>query len=264
MCFHATEEGMSSDTTDRQTGSKILGIISALDERGEAGVTELAEQLDIAKSTVHYHLDTLRKEGYVVKDTKRYRLTLRFMEMGERVRRRIPLYEIAKDEIDTLAAQTGELVILMVEEQCLGVYLYKAGGKGAIDVDAPIGRFATLHNRALGKAILAHLDQSRVEEILEKRGLPRTTPRTTVDREQLFEELERIRNEDIAFNREEAIEGLHGVAVPILDADGNPLGAISIAGPAKRLEGETFTEQYPTLLSKSRNVIELNVQHADR
>lgn len=255
---------MGSHNGGQKTGSKILGIVSALDERGGAGVTELADQLAIAKSTVHYHLDTLRREGFVVKGDGKYHLTLRFLEMGERVRGRIPLYGIAKDEIDALADRTNELAILMVEEQCLGVYLYKSRGENAIDVDAPIGRFANLHNRALGKAILAHLDRSRVEEILTKRGLPRTTPQTIVDREQLFDELERIRDEDIAFNREESIEGFRGVAVPILDADEKPLGAISIAGPSKRLEGEKFTEQYPTLLSKARNVIELNVQHADR
>ena len=253
---------MASDNGDRKTGTKILGLVEELNRCDEAGVTELADRLGIAKSTAYYHLETLRERGFVVKSDGEYRLSLRFLRIGEQRRNHIPLYEAAREQIDHLAQETDELAILMVEEQGLGVYLYKATGANAIDIDAPIGRFARLHNRALGKAIMAHMDENRVREIIDEHGLPPTTDQTIGSADELFDEFERIRQEGVAYNFEEAMEGLHGLAVPVLDEDDSVLGAISIAGPSKRLEGEKMSEEFPALLSQARNIVELNVNHS--
>lgn len=254
---------MGADHAEQKAGKKILGIVDALREEQALGVTELADCLDVAKSTAHYHLDTLRKEGYVVKDGPKYRLSLRFLRIGELTQNRVAIYEPATEEIEKLAAKTDELAILAVEEQGMGVYLNKVAGENAIDIDAPIGRFAHLHNRAYGKAILAHLDESRVEEIVDEHGLPQTSARTITDPDELFDELEEIRERGYAINNEESIEGINGIAVPILDNDGSVLGGISLAGPSKRLEVERMAGKYADLLSKARNVIELTVQHRD-
>lgn len=254
---------MGADRADQKTGQKIVGIIEALHGEEELGVTELAGRLNIAKSTAHYHLNTLYEEGYVVKDGSKYRLSLRFLQIGELTRSRVPIYDTATKEVEMLADRSQELVILAVEEQGLGVYLHKASGEHAVDIDAPIGRFAYLHNRAYGKAILAYLDESRVEAILDEHGLTQTSAQTITDRGELFKELEEIRSRGFAINREESIEGIHGVAAPLLDNDDSVLGAISIAGPSKRLQGEKLTDECVDLLSRARNVIELNVQHRE-
>ena len=247
------------DRTDQSAGEKLLAIINALDELKGAGVTDIAKQTEIPKSTVHYHLDTLCNQGFVVKDRDLYRIGLRFLEIGEHARHQIPLYEAASPEMPKLAQSAGELALMMVEEQGVGVYLDKVGGEDAIDVDAPIGRHAHLHNRALGKAILAHLDEDQVNNIVQTWGLPATTKHTITEEDALFEELKQIRNEGVAFNREESIEGMHGVGVPILNGD-QVMGAISIAGPSTRMSGEQFTEKLPSLLSQSKNVIQLKLQ----
>jgi DNA-binding IclR family transcriptional regulator len=230
---------MGSDTQSGDSRSKALDVISVLDEGGATGVTEIAQQLSIAKSTAHYHLDTLREKGFVVREGTRYKLSMEFLKFGFRVRQRIPLFEAARTEIDKLGRKTGELVILSTEQRGLGVSLYKAGGSEALDVDAPIGRTATLHDR----------------------GLPQTTDQTITSRDELYEELDSIREDGVAFNREEHIEGINGVGVPILNAGGAVRGAVSIAGPTSRMRGATFTENYPYLLSKTRNVIELEIEH---
>lgn len=252
---------MCPNTPSGDSRSKTLDVISVLDENGATGVTEIADRLSVAKSTAHYHLDTLREEGFVVREGPEYKLSMEFLKFGFRVRQRIPLYEAAKSEVDKLGRKTGELVILSTEQRGLGVYLYKAGGYEALDVDAPIGRTATLHNRALGKAMMTHFPEGKVDRILDEHGLPRTTDQTITSREGLYEELDGIREEGVAFNREEHIEGINGVGVPILDADGAVAGAVSIAGPTSRMRGSTFTENYPYLLSKARNVIELELGH---
>lgn len=225
------------------------------------GVTEVADTLGIAKSTAHYHLSTLRQNGFVTKNGTRYGLGLSFLKMGLQTRRREPLFDAAKEEIDKLADETGELAILSVEQRGLGVYLYKRGGSNALDIDAPIGGSATLHNRALGKAMMSRFPEARVDEIFDRHGLPKTADRTITDRKELKRALQEVRDEGVAFNREESIDGIHGVGVPITSADGEVLGAISVAGPAKRLNGSLFDEELPDLLSRARNVIELNHQH---
>ena len=148
-----------------------------------------------------------------------------------------------------------------MEQRGLGVYLYKRGGSDALDIDAPIGGSATLHNRALGKAMMSRFSEARVDEIIDRHGLPKTADRTIATRDELKRALQQVRDEGVAFNREESIDGIHGVGVPITSAEGEVLGAISVAGPAKRLNGSLFAEELPDLLSRARNVIELNHQH---
>jgi DNA-binding IclR family transcriptional regulator len=252
---------MSCDAIKEDPSSTLLQTISVLDERETVGVTELADELGVAKSTAHYHLDTLWSQGFVVKDGTQYRLGLRFLGIGLRTRRRIPIFDVAKKEIDKLASETGELAILSIEQRGLGVFIYKSGGSDAVDIDAEIGEGATMHNRALGKAMLAQYDEQRVGEIIDRHGLPQTTEHTITTRKELREELRDVRDANIAFNREESLEGIHGVGVPITSGGGDVLGAMSIAGPAKRLNGTIFTEDCPSLLSRARNVVELNYQH---
>lgn len=251
------------ETPNKDTGrttKKLLNIIAALDEHGGQGVTELATRMDIPKSTIHYHLQILRESGYVVQENQKYRLGLRFLQVGDRTRRRIPLFKAAKEQINELATITGELAILMVEEQGLGVILYKQAGENAVDMDASIGRRARLHDRALGKAILAHLPDERVDEIIQEHGLRKTTEKTIHEREELFNALEQIRDKGVAFNSGEAVKGLNGIAVPILDDDERLLGAISVAGPATHLEDDELVEDIQNHLFQAKNVIELKLK----
>lgn len=254
---------MEGEPPTEKTGRKILAIIDELQRAEYLGVTELADRLGIAKSTAHYHLNTLHEEGYVVKEDAQYRLSLRFLRIGILARNRAPLFDTAETELEELALETGELAFLGVEEQDMGVYLHKAAGENAVDIDAQTGRFDYLHNRAFGKAILAHLGRDRVDEIIETHGLVRTTPQTITDRDELFEELEEIRSRGFAINEEESIAGIHGVATPILDKDGTVLGAITLAGPSERMDRSMMTEEYAELLARTRNVVELPIQHAD-
>jgi len=240
---------------------KQLLVLEALDDLGVAGVTEVADHLSLPKSTVHYHLDILEQGRYVVRDSGKYELSLRFLELGERVRRRLPLFDVAKPEIEKLATKTGELALLMVEQRGMGVYVYKSKGENAIDIDAPIGRHAHLHNRAMGKAILAFLPENEVEKSVHQHGLPATTENTITDREDLKAELESIEESGVSFNRQESVSGMRGVAVPILGS-GGVLGAMSIAGPQARLGDDDTERELVNLLNRSRNVIELSIQNA--
>lgn len=237
-------------------------IVEVLKDVDTIGITELADRLELPKSTVHSHVHTLRELEYVHKEGGEYQIGCRFLELGERARDRTVIYDHAKAEVDRLASETGEISGLMVEEHGLGSLIYRSEGERAVQLDTFIGIRFSLHTAALGKAILAHLPPERVDEILGERGLPERTPNTITDRETLMRELDSIRKEGIAFGDEERISGFRSIAAPITSSAGEALGAISIAGPTSRLRGEKFETAYPELLRDAANVIELDITYS--
>ena len=179
---------MDSQGVTVQATRTSFRILETLAQLNGAGVTELATELDLPKSTVHNHLNTLHSIEYVVKDGDAYDVGLQFLNLGEYSRNRLKLYEIARPEIKALAEQTGELVNLSVEEYNRGVYLYLVRGDRAVQLDTHAGMQVHLHCTALGKAMLAHMDPERVDQIIETFGLPARTEHTITDRETLLDE----------------------------------------------------------------------------
>lgn len=245
-----------------RTTENTIQIVAALKELDGAGVTELATYLSMSKSTVHDHLVTLRKHDYVTKDGNSYEIGLRFFEMGEYARKRRKIYEVARPEVTDLAEETGELANLMVEEHGRGVYLHRARGAKAVTLDTHTGKRRYLHNTALGKAILAYLSEDRIQEILDRHGLPAATPNTITDRDQLHKKLAEIRERGVAYCGQERVEGLQCVAAPVLGRADEVLGAISVAAPTTRLTGKRFEDEIPELVLQAANVVEINVTYS--
>jgi DNA-binding IclR family transcriptional regulator len=243
-----------------QSVQTAVDIVEYLREVGEAGVTELATALDCSKGTVHSHLATLLENEYVVRRGDRYGLSLKLLDLGEFVKSRIDIYDVVTDELDDLAAETGEVAQFATEEHGRAVYLDKARGEQAVNTASTVGKREYIHCISLGKAMLAHLPEERVEGIVDRHGLPAQTPNTITDRETLFAELETIRERGYAVDDEEKIEGVRCVAAPLTD-DG-VVGAISISGPSSRMDGERFREELPRKLLRWANVIEINAKFA--
>lgn len=244
-----------------RTTEKTLALIEELMDRGPCGVTELAEGLDMGKSAVHNHLTTLQEHGYVLKTGDEYQLGLKFLEVGGSTRKSMEFYQVAEPEVKSLADETGELANLLVEEQGMGVYLMRSKGEEAVDLDTYAGLRTHLHTTALGKAILAHLPESRVEEIIEQRGLERKTPRSIGSREELFEALDGVRDRGYAIDDGERLEGLRCIAAPVKDSTDEVLGAISVSAPASRVSDEDLQGELPERVLSAANVVELNINY---
>jgi DNA-binding IclR family transcriptional regulator len=234
-------------------------IVDALSERGVAGVTEVADALDIPKSTASVHLSTLDDEGYVRRTPEGYQLSLRFLRFGTVARERT-VFEHARSEVEDVAEDLGEMVNLMVEEGGLGVYVYSVLGRNAVNLDTTPGRFVHLHTTALGKAMLSEMDDDRVAEIIDRHGLPAETDRTITDREALREELRDVRERGYAVDDEENLRGVFCVALPIVDGE-EVHGAISVAGPKSRMADEEFLDRVCDRLRAAVNVVELDVAY---
>lgn len=254
---------MSSDGA-RTIGATetTLRVLETLKQLDGAGVTEVANRLDLPKSTVHNHVSTLYRNEYVVREGDTYRVGLQFLEFGEYIRSRMPIYEVARPEVERQAEETGELANLLVEEHGKGVYLCRAKGSQAVRLDTYAGMRVHLHCTALGKAILAYLPPDRIREIIDAHGIPARTDATITDEEALAAELEEVRERGFAYDTEERLAGLRCVAAPIRNLDGNALGAISVSGPTSRMKGRRFDEEIPEELISAANVIELNLNHS--
>jgi len=239
-----------------------LRIVEALHDSDGAGVTDLATTLSVPKSTVHNHLQTLERNEYVINDDGTYRVGTRFLELGAHARDRRAVYDVARPEVERLAAETGELSGVVVEEHGRGVFLHRAKGDRAVHVDTFEGKRIYLHGAALGKAVLANLPQERVDEIIDRHGLPALTDNTITDREDLAAELAAIRETGIAYDDEERLEGLRSVGAAITGPNDDVLGAVSVAGPTTRLQDDRFREEIPTAVRSAVNVIDLNVTYS--
>lgn len=259
LAIYISTATMTDDTGNRVKALQTTNdVIEALDSLDGARVTELADYLDRPQSVVHNHLSTLKDLEFVVQEGNEYRLGLRFLAFGERVRHRMELYEIARSEVEKLAAETGELITLMVEEHGRGIYLYVRQGSEDIRYPAISGARTYLHCSAVGKSILAHLPDEQVDAIVDRHGLPEQSPNTITDRDELKEELASIRERGIAFDMQEFREGMQSVGAPILLQE-DVIGSLSVAGPAHRMKGDLLTEEVPELLHRAVNIIQLNL-----
>lgn len=236
-----------------------FSIISALDGGQKMGVTELADQLDISKTTVYHHLVTLKNLGYVIKTDGKYALGIRFLNLGKKIQTSNRLYEHAQETVDEVAHESGEMAHLIVEENGYAMYLYKSRGEDAIGRMLSVGEREHLHHSAGGKSILAHLPEDRIEEIIDRYSLPRLTENTIVTRDSLYDELETIRERGYSLNLEEEMIGVRAIGSPIIGADNQVVGALSISGPKSRMSKERLEGELKEMVMNGVNIIEIEL-----
>lgn len=241
---------------------RSLDIIEALRAENGARLTTIADALDLPNSTVHNHLSTLMERQYVVKEGDVYRLSLRFLDLGEHTRSLRKIHRVAKPEVDELAAETGEVASLVIHEHGKGVFLYSAEGPDAVPMETTAGTHVHLHATAPGKAILANISRGRIDEIVDSHGIPAYTPQTITDREELHEHLETVRETGFALDDGERIERTRSIGVPIRSEDGRILGALGIVGPAGRIPAEPNAGEVASALENTSNIIELKYTYS--
>lgn len=252
-------DGPNRAVTTTETSFQILERL----EQGEGcTLEELADELDIARSTIHRHLLTLESNDFVVRNNRTFHIGLRFLGFGISARNSVPFFDVARDPVDRLAANTGEKVWLVAREGDFSVHLYKAFGENPLKTSAQIGQRRHLHQLAAGKAILAALPISEREAIIERRGLPEQTANTVTNPEQLLDELATIEERGYAFNLGESIDGLNAVGAAICDPSGDPIGSISISGPANRVKGDLLREQLPDMLLAVIDEIHIHLRYS--
>jgi IclR family acetate operon transcriptional repressor len=203
----------------------------------EWGVTDLARRLGIAKSTAHRLLATLTDEGLLEQDpaTGRYRLGLAIFDLAAAAQS-VDLHEAVLSPMTELRNRTGETVQVAVLDGREVVYVERLDSPNTLRLFLEVGRRNSAHSTGCGKALLAFLPPDQLERTLRSWKLTAKTPHTITDGDALRKNLAEARRRGYAVNRRESEAGVISVAAPIREVSGRSVAAISVAGPAERLE----------------------------
>ncbi|MFC7157069.1 IclR family transcriptional regulator [Halomarina halobia] len=251
----------NTNDTVVKSAETAFAIVETLREREGARITELAAELGMAKSTVHRHLNTLYRCGYITREGHEYHVGLRFLELSEHARDRRREYVLARDKVEELARETAERAQFIVEEHGQGVYVHLETGAHAVHTDSGVGKRIPLHATSAGKAILARWSDEAVERLLDEHGLEQLTDQTLTEREDLFAQLAEIRERGYSVNNQENTRGIRAVGVPVSGPDGRVIGALSVSGPTHRMKGDRLDHELPDLLLGTANELELNIMY---
>lgn len=219
-----------------------ISILQHIKDENGATMGELAEKLGLAKSTIHNHLSTLESEQFLVKEDGEYHIGLRNLEFGEYARNRDSLHRPAKIQVYRLAEATNEEANFTVDQHGYMYTLeYVMGDPNPQNPEAgsqflKVGSKFQMHNSSPGKAILSEYRDSQINKVIERHGLPATTENTLTEKDDLLEELARVREQGYATDDEELKRGYRSIAAPITAPKGSTIGALSIGGPAYRFE----------------------------
>ncbi|MFI0452789.1 IclR family transcriptional regulator [Actinomadura sp. 6N118] len=223
---------------DRAAIDKAISLLLSFGEQANSGVgvSELARRAGLSKSTAFRLLGMLERNEVVERVGRNYRLGSRLHELGSHVY--APGHDRIRDllipYLADLFSLTQETVHLAVLHGTEVVYLAKLFGHRPVPAPSRIGGRMPAHCTAVGKVLLAYEPATAAEVLAAPlRGF---TPQTITDDSSLAAELDRIRQDGIAFDDGEARPGLNCVAVPVMGPGGRPVAAMSIAGPAERLE----------------------------
>lgn len=213
------------------TTESSLEIIDTIVQQNGVTASALATELDLAQSTIHKHLNTLAKHGYIVRENNRYYAGAKFCHIADYVRRRKPEYLIAGKIVDQLAQETELEADFAVEEHGHIISIQNELNFSDETHFLADGRYFHVHSTASGKAILAEYPEERVNQLIDTIGLSKSTEKTIVDKDELLAELETVRERGYATSIEEEIEGLWAIAKAVKTPIGEVCGSLNLSAP---------------------------------
>ena len=228
-------------------------------------LAELTGMLALDKGQTYRSLKTLEEAGFLrYNDDGRFSLTplLNVLSAAAIGEQRASLAELSAPYLNRLAAETGESVHLfaLVDDQAVCVGIRES--KHPVRLSAALGATAPLHAGASPKAVLAFLPTAERERILANlSNYPKYTDQTLLDAKTLREALEKIRAQGYAVSDEDVDTGARGVGAPIFDLTGTVVGAISVGGPAHRVDDATL-HTFSTLIVQRAQAISRQLGYA--
>ena len=216
----------------------MLALLTSFDDsRVEVGVTEIAASLGVHKSTASRLAGVLERAGLLTRSGRRFRLGLEVIRLGTLALRSLDFLAAMQPAMDKLSQQTGETVNLAVPDGADVLNLAEVPSTYILNSSGGwIGRRTRPHAVANGKVLLAY------GAIPVPPKLERYTAQTITTRQALNAELETVRRNGYATAVAELEDGLVAVASPVLDSAGACIAALSVSGPAFRMQPESLDE----------------------
>jgi len=250
--YHIMNKNAYPGTQSIQRAFSLLNVFS--DTQPEWGLNDLAQTVDLNKTTAYRLLSALEIEGMVARDENSglYRLGPGAINLGGRAFRTNNLNIVSHTELDNLAAATGETVTLEILVDCDVLVIDQVQGSHMLGAAQDIFARWPAHATSTGKVLLAYLPQAQCEELLST-PLKKYTENTITKMTKLRDELSQIRNQGYGTVKEELELGFIACAAPIFNHNNQVVAAVSVGGPSVRFQTERI-----------REIIKLVVQAAGR
>lgn len=221
-----------------QTVDRAVKILQCFVDREELGISELAKELGLGKSSVFRMVAALERNGLMMQnpDTGKYRLGVGFLLLGSLVQERNELSRALNPIMQDIAEHfqaTTHLAVLTGKDVTI---INKISAGPIVYMDSRIGGTLHAYCSATGKCILAFSDEQTLSGILDGMEMEAQTPHTITDSKKLLLELQEIRNKGFSVDDEEAAEGLFCIAIPLITSNGQLLAALSVSGQKTQLE----------------------------
>jgi DNA-binding IclR family transcriptional regulator len=242
-----------------QVIERMMRLLEVLAQHPEPlGLKQIAQYTSLHPSTAHRILAAMTADRVVDRvEPGSYRLGMRLLELGNLVKSRISVRELALPLMRELHSQTGETANLSVRHDDEIVYVERtSSGRSAMRVVHVIGARAPLHVTAAGKLFLLEDGFARARDYAKRSGLAVHTPNTLANAAALERELERIQRQGWATDNEEAELGVRCVAAGIRDDAGNLVAALSLSTPADRMK-----VQWGPLVKETADRISRSIGH---
>jgi len=217
-----------------QALERALDILDCFNfQNRELRLSDVVDRTGLNKTTAKRLIANLATRGYLQQDpqTRKYRLGMRLFELGGVVFSSFSLRRAAAAPMTGLQHKTGATVLLGVGMEDQLVYVDKREGDGMIRISSDVGWRRPLHYGMLGMVLMAGMESKEVDRILEKFPLKAHTPFSITDRDAFSLRLEEIRVQGYVIEKEEAVEGLIGIAAPVRDYSRQAVAALGIAFP---------------------------------
>lgn len=234
---------VKNSSSSVQSVDRAITVLEFLSSRGWSGVTEVANELDIHKSTAYRLLATLRDRGLVEQDsaTEKYRLGFGMVLLASTVTGDLDIVRYARPICERLSDETEETVTVTALEGDEAVIIHQSISTSSMMAVDWSGWHTPLHASAAGKVLLAHMPEEQRRHILRK-PLEALTEHTVTDGSALRRQLEEVRESGYGYIVEELEVGVTAVGAPIRAADGAVIAAVAVSGPAFRLPAESVPE----------------------
>lgn len=220
-----------------QSLDRALSILERLAEADGMTLTDLAQSVGLAPSTTHRLLTTLQQRRFADFDEEYgvWVIGVGAFNVGNAFLRNRRIVTLGRPVMRRLMEDVGETVNLAVEDQNELVYVTQFESHAPMRAFFRPGRRAPMHASAVGKAMLAEMDDAALTELLHRKGMPRFTEKTIVDPAALRRELARTRERGWGVDDEEHTVGMRCVAATIHNEHGEVIAGVSVSGPSVRV-----------------------------
>jgi len=229
---------------------RTLDIMEVLAQEARGlNLTDIAQRVNLPKSTVYRILNALIDRNYIVKkeDGHKYKLALKIVNLASNMLYALDLRTEAYPCLQTLADETRQTIHLAVWQGDAIVYLDKIEAYQRLAISSALGRTLPIHCTGLGKVLLAYMPAERREEIIQKLDFHKFTENTNINPAHLREELFEARKNGYAVDNEEHEENIFCVATPILNYTNKIIAAVSITGQVSYFEQNGLFEIIKTI-----------------